>query len=280
MKFFSKLVLPLAFAVFSAACGGKIETPPNVDVTAQLPPPASPSPTPTPETPDLQAELTDGKYAETASPIGKFDFRNYTYELPRGWQNPDGTAEIELKDGKAEPIAKDLAPSDAEAAEIADKSQQRIGMSLVAVKYFDVTGDGADEAIVVLKIETGGAAIPQIVHVFGWKDEKPELLWHFRTGDRAEGGLKRVAPENGMLLLELFGKDRYILGQIETNRIEDDIAQICCPTHFTRSLYKWNGKTFQIQGKRLTFPIDDPAAQPVENMGEAPQKNQGPKEKR
>jgi hypothetical protein len=280
MKFVSRFILPMAIAAVVAACGGKIETPSNVDVAAQLPPPASPSPTPTPETPDLQAELTDGKYAETESPIGKFDFRNYTYELPRGWQNPDGTTDIELKDGKAEPIAKDLAPSNAEAAEIADKSRQRIGMSLVSVKYFDATGDGNDEAVVVLKIETGGAAIPQIVYVFGWKDEKPELLWHFRTGDRAEGGLKCLAPKDGMLALELYGQDRFILGQIETGRIENDLPQICCPTHYTRSVYKWNGKNFLIQGKRLTYPIDDPAAPPVENMGELSQKNAASKQKR
>ncbi|QQS32133.1 MAG: hypothetical protein IPM50_10670 [Acidobacteriota bacterium] len=268
MHFFIRLTISCAFAGVIAACGGKVETPQNIEATAQLPPLSSPSPTPTPETPDLQAELTDSKYAETSSPIGKFDFRNFKYELPRGWQNPDGTTDIELQNGKAEPVAKDLAPSNVEAAEIADKSRQRIGMSLVSVKYFDATGDGNDEAVVVLKIETGGAAIPQIVYVFGWKDEKPELLWHFRTGDRAEGGLKCLAPKDGMLAVELYGQDRFILGQIETGRIEDDRPQICCPTHYTRSVYKWNGKNFLIQGKRLTFPIDDPAALPVENMGE------------
>lgn len=261
--------LVFVLLIFTAlACGRAENQAPNVETTAQLPPPSAPSPTPTLGSPDLQAELTDGKYADTASPIGEFDFKNFKYELPRGWQNPDGTTEIELKDGKVEPIAKDLAASEGEAAEIAGKGQQRIGMSLVSVKYFDATGDGADEAVVVLKIETGGAAIPQIVYVYGWKDEKPELLWHFRTGDRAEGGLKCLAPKDGMLAVELYGQDRFILGQIETGRIEDDRPQICCPTYFTRSVYKWNGKNFLMQGKRLTFPVDDPAAPPVENMGE------------
>lgn len=256
----------ILIALTALACSRAENQATNVDVTAQLPPPASPSPTPTP--PDLQAELTDGKYAETASPIGKFDFKNFKYELPRGWQNPDGTTDIELKNGKAEPVAKDLAASNVRAAEIGDKSKQRIGMAFVSVKYFDATGDGNDEAVVVLKIETGGAAIPQIVYVFGWKDEKPELLWNFRTGDRSEGGLKCLAPKDGMLAVELYGQDRFILGQIETGRIEDDLPKICCPTHYTRSVYKWNGKNFLMQGKRLTFPIDDPAAPPVENMGE------------
>ena len=99
----------------------------------------------------------------------------------------------------------------------------------------DVTGDGEDEAVVILKIETGGSAIPQLVYVFTWKDGKPELIWPFRTGDRADGGLKDVRAENGQLVIELYGQDRFILGQTETGKITDDREQLCCPTYFTRS---------------------------------------------
>ncbi|MCV4614916.1 hypothetical protein OFM04_33990, partial [Escherichia coli] len=71
---------------------------------------------------------------------------------------------------------------------------------------------GAKEAVVILKIETGGSAIPQLVYIYKWKDEKPELLWNFRTGDRADGGLKSIRAENGELIVELFGRDRFLLG--------------------------------------------------------------------
>ncbi|MBV9243096.1 MAG: hypothetical protein JO314_13945, partial [Acidobacteria bacterium] len=87
---------------FCVSCGRRVEQTAEVHPpTVQLPPPTSPSPTPSPSPgfPNLQAELLDKKDKTTASPIGSYDFRNYTYPLPRGWQNPDGTDEITLKNG-------------------------------------------------------------------------------------------------------------------------------------------------------------------------------------
>src|SRR5437870_13403139 len=85
------------------------------------------------------------------------------------------------------------------------KRARRIGLSYVTTKYLDITGDGQDEAVVVLKVETGGSAIPQIGYIFGWKNNQPQLLWMFRTGDRADGGLKDIRVENGELIIELYG---------------------------------------------------------------------------
>jgi hypothetical protein len=237
---------------------------------------AAPSSEPSPAIPNLQAELADGQNTTSTSQISSFDFRNFTYELPRGWQNPDGTAEMRLVDGKAAPIAKDIDQNLDDEQRAAAKSQRRIGMSLVTVKYMDLTGDGADEAVVVLKIETGGSALPQIAYVFRWKNSAPEQIWYFRTGDRADGGLKNFFPDNGLFIVELYGQDRFILGQIETGKITGDEEQLCCPTHFTRSAYKWNGSTFLLTGKRHTFSLADPSAPPQENLGDkvnAPQKS-------
>lgn len=201
-----------------------------------------------PRKPNTQAELLDDRAKQTTAPIGDFDFRNYIYKLPRGWQDADGQDAV-LEDGERR------------------MAEKRIGLSYVTTKYGDATGDGVDEALVILKIVTAGSAIPQIVYVFQWKDEKPELAWYFRTGDRADGGLKNVYADDGALVVELFGQDRYILGEIETMKIEGDEEQLCCPTHFTRTRYKWNGG-FKIQGKRLTFSVKDENAPPVENKNE------------
>ena len=94
------------------------------------------------------------------------------------------------------------------------------------------------------------------------------MLWYFRTGDRADGGLKDIRPENGMLLIELYGQDRYMLGEVETGKITGDEEQLCCPTHFTRTIYKWNGRNFIRQGDRLTFATADASLAPVKNMGD------------
>src|SRR5690606_8303338 len=120
----------------------------------------------------------------------------------------------------------------------------------------------------ILKIETAGAAIPQIAYIYEWKDGKPELIWHFRTGDRADGGLKDIRPDNGEVLIELYGQDRFVLGEVETGKITGDEEQLCCPTFFTRSSYKYNGTHFIRKGDRLTLLTADPLAEPIKNMGD------------
>lgn len=268
-------VLVIVVTAIGIAGCSRAETNSNFQPSpTQVPPPTS-TPSPTSAIPNLQAELLDERNTSSPSPIAKFDFRNYTYELPRGWQNPDGTTEITLTDGAVEPVgANTNTSSNAKSKDNKEKeddpaSFRRIGLSLVATKFLDVTGDGDDEAVVILKIETGGSAVPQIVHVFSWKDGKPVLVWPFRTGDRSDGGLKNIFAEGGNLVVELYGQDRFLLGQTETGRIGDDLEQICCPTHFTRTVYKWNGKNFIMQGKRLTYSVGDPTAPPIENKGDA-----------
>ena len=246
-----------------AGASQQVPSPTAAVVTTNL------SPSPTPRIfPDLQAALLDGRHASSDSPIAAFDFKNYTYPLPRGWQNPDGTDEITLKNGRVqrvEPATTDDMDSEAKAEA---RVRRRIGMSYLTTKYLDITGDGSDEAIVVLKVETGGAAIPQLGYVFTWKGDQPQLIWSFRTGDRADGGLKDLRSENGEFVLELYGQDRFLLGGIETGKITGDEEQLCCPTFFTRSRYKWNGNTFLMQGKRLTYSIAEPASPPQENLGD------------
>ncbi len=283
MLFFSRAFVLVFIFLFSLVlffgCGSRLGSNTAVEPQEQLPsvatPNASPSPSSTPSIPNPQSELLDNRNKTTSSPLGTFDFKNYTYELPRGWQNPDGSIDITLMNGKIAPIERDVTDDMDPESKADAKAQRRIGMTYVTAKYLDVTGDGEDEALVVLKIETGGGAFPQIVYVFTWKDGKPELIWPFRTGDRADGGLKDLRSENGELVVELYGQDRFILGQTETGKITGDEEQLCCPTFFTRSFYKWNGKNFLMQRKRLTFPTSNPNAVPEENLGEkvnAPQK--------
>lgn len=202
----------------------------------------------TPETvrqrkPRLPSLLEDeNPPSSSKTPLGKFDFKNFTYPLLRGWQDQD-SEEAELIDGKRA------------------INKEKIGLELVRTQFGDFTGDGAENALVILRIDTGGSSAPHLVYIFDWKDDKPELLWHFRTGDRANGGLKKVWAENGELWLELWSKDRYLLGQIETMKVEGDDANLCCPNFYTRSHYAWNGKNFTLRGERQTFDVQNPNAQ-------------------
>jgi hypothetical protein len=255
------VILLFAIALFFSACGGRVETAStetNAAPTVAVEQTTTPEPSPQQsKIPNTQTELTDDRDKTTDSLIGKFDFKNYKYPLPRGWQDSDGK-EGELVNGKR--------PMEM------SEEVERIGLSYVTTKFFDVTGDGRDEAFVILKIETGGAAIPQLVYVFEWKTDAPEMIWYFRTGDRADGGLKDIRAENGEAVIELFGQDRYIIGELDTAKVTGDEEQLCCPTFYTRSRYKWNGNVFQLQGKRLTFSVADKTAPPIENMVEKVEK--------
>jgi hypothetical protein len=274
-KRFAAMPLVILFmgAGLLSACSSQIETGANNSSPQSFQPTPAVRPTPSPSQahPNLQSEILDDRFKTSNSPLAKIDFKNYSYPLPRGWQNPDGS-DLTLINGKLDPVSADtdLGMDPEEAANA--KSQRRIGGTYVTTRFFDATGDGQDEALVILKIETTGSAVPQIVYIYTYKDNKPELIWYFRTGDRADGGLKDLRPENGQLVVELFGQDRFLLGETETAKITDDYEQICCPTFFTRSVYKWNGRNFLMQGKRLTFSVADPTAKPVENMAEVVEK--------
>lgn len=199
--------------------------------------------------PNLQAEILVQKNTKTNSPLGNFDFKNFTYPFPRGWQDSD-SKEFTLENGKRQ------------------VSKERIGISFVTTLFGDANNDGQDEAIVILKLDTGGSAIPQTVYIYSWQENAPQLIWSFRTGDRADGGLKNIWTEKGSVVIELFGQDRYILGESETLRITGDEEQISFPAYYTKTVYKWNGSSFKMEGKRLTYKTADKNAPPIENMGD------------
>lgn len=256
-------------SLIAFACGSPQERTQAVPADA-VPPVAeikTPEPSPTPVFPALQAEITDDRFKTTTAEIGKFDFRNFTYPLPRGWQHPE-TPDVTLENGKIKPIGTDIDDEMTAEEKAEKKAARRIGMSYVSTRFLDVNADGTDEAVVILKVETGGAAIPQLVYIYEWKDGKPELIWNFRTGDRADGGLKDIRVDNGLLTIELYGQDRFLLGEIETGKITGDEEQLCCPLYFTRTAYKWNGKNFLMQGKRLTYEVANTSATPLENHGD------------
>jgi hypothetical protein len=101
----------------------------------------------TSKVPNLQAELLAQRNTKTDSPLGAFDFKNHTYPFPRGWHDPD-SKEFTLENG-VRPVSK-----------------EKIGVSYVTTLFGEATGDDSDEAFVILKIDTGGSAIPQIIYVY------------------------------------------------------------------------------------------------------------------
>jgi hypothetical protein len=172
--------------------------------------------------------------------IRNVDFANFTYPS----EVADAHGEFKLTNGELLP--KKQTPSG---------RPLDMWLKLVDVAYGDVTGDGSEEAIIDLGWITGGSAIPDLVYIYTLRKGSPKLLWAFETGDRADGGYKRVYAESGKLVVELQGKDK-IIGK---NLYEDDGTKngACCPTFFTRTRYEWAANRFRRTGESAVFSIDE-----------------------
>ena len=164
--------------------------------------------------------------------IRTIDFKNFTYPRVGEQRTYIRRKTFTLKDGRY--------PEH----EIED------GMHFRDVIYSDVTGDGVEDAIVILGVETRGSAIPNCVYIYTLKRNRPVLLWGFLTGDRADGGLRHIAAENGHLTIELYGKDTRIGGKLFGS--EPGVAD-CCAMSVTRTNYRWRNGRFRQSGRSEVF---------------------------
>lgn len=133
---------------------------------------------------------------------------------------------------------------------------EEMGYYLDDVLYGDVTGDGSEDAIVIVEGVTGGSAVPHWVFVYAAGPRGPRRLWSFETGDRAAGGLKDVYARDGMLVVELYGQEKIPSDPESLYRDDGTDSPACCPSMFTRSRYAWNGRRFQLHRAPEVLPYD------------------------
>ena len=95
--------------------------------------------------------------------------------------------------------------------------------------FGDLTGDGAEEAIVQIWF-SGGNWYGRHFYIIALKNGQPHFLWGMEDGD----------------LLSIYFKDGGFF-------VEDSVyAQNdprCCPSGYKKTFFKWNGKTFEKFGK-------------------------------
>lgn len=192
---------------------------------------ASLSPSPTPQASSLAVQN---------SPIRSIDFENFTYPASPIFGRRRKT--FTLRDG--------VLPAKL------DKHGwlEEVGLAGGAT-YFDVTGDGVEDAIVGFSQDNrGGTAIVYAAYIYTLQHGRPMFLWGFEAGDRADGGLRSIYGEDGELVVELEGKDK-VIGK---NLFAEDktSAGACCPTLFTRTRYKWDGKRFRPKAPPEILPLD------------------------
>jgi hypothetical protein len=183
----------------------------------------------------LMISLVPAAQSSPARTIRDIDFKNFIYsKLPTG--KCSRMSRVGVRDGKYGSI-KDFSPR------LAPRGgcwQVTVG----PVVYGDVTGDGREDAIVVLYAEMGGTESSNDVFIYTLRHDKPVLLWKFATGDRAEGGLIKTYAQNGNLIVELAGENRFIGGKLYGG----DCTGACRPPFFTRTKYQWTRGAFRRRG--------------------------------
>ncbi len=144
-------------------------------------------------------EQVSGSRAGVVSNIRQVDFKNFIYQL-RGER-------VRFRNGK------------------------QVGgdgiYSLAEVHYGDLTGDGKDEAILILNTYTGGNSVGQEGYIYTMNDGRAVMLAEFEGGGNGWQPIYGVRVENGLLRVD------------HGEMIEGDTP--CCPEHYRSWKYRWDG---------------------------------------
>jgi hypothetical protein len=192
--------------------------------------------------------------AQTTGSIRGVDFRNHVYPWieREGWQSeltwlstatPNHNT---LVNGRWEFPYRDTA------ADLRGKLPFA-GLTLAEVIHGDVTGDAKDDAVVVLREDSGGTQCYYLVYIYTTSTHGLALLAYFRSGDRAAHGLYRVFPSDGKLVVDLYDPDKR----------EGD----CCSSGFLRTQYRWDGNAFVAAGPIVRSPTTEWFRRPVSVFG-------------
>jgi hypothetical protein len=178
--------------------------------------------------------LQSAAYSQTRdSSIRSFDFANFTYPINPGLKDSgERRKTFTLRNGRS------------------PETNGAVGMALARISYGDATGDGKEDAVLEFGVDTnGGSAIIYCVYIYSWRNNRPQYLWSFVSGDRADGGLRQVSAENGELVVELYGKGTRIGGKLYGT----EESGACCPRSVTRTRYQWLGNRFRQRGRSEVF---------------------------
>jgi hypothetical protein len=97
----------------------------------------------------------------------------------------------------------------------------------VAPVFGDITGDGAEEAIVTTYEDSGGSGYFSTTWVFTMRAGQPVVLATIPGGDRADGGIRDVVMASD--------------GSIRVARNDSTGGGACCPTGVHHEVWRWNG---------------------------------------
>ena len=188
--------------------------------------------------------------ADTQKSIREVDFKNFTYPLSGILLGHDRLQWLDMStathsDGKPIHLVNgdDLTKSSSIVMDGREYTQWE-GFTLQSVEFADVTGDGQEEAIVVLHYRTGGTQQTDYAYIYSFAAGRPKLLAYFHSGSRADSGLYKVYGESGQLVVELFDPEKR--------------SGACCSSGFVRTRYKWHDGRFEVFGDRERVTLQEP----------------------
>lgn len=119
--------------------------------------------------------------------IHQIDFRNFTYRpICYQW----------MGSGKGEAVR-------AINGSYSEKDTDgEFNFEVITVTYGDLNGDGMDEAVVLADCNVGHAARYDEGFLYAMRNGRPVMLSHIQGGNRADGGIRAVRIENGLLKVE------------------------------------------------------------------------------
>lgn len=179
------------------------------------------------------------------------DFKNFSYP----WVHPDSWPDhlqwmslnlkehIHLVDGKWD---------ERDDSDRAD-GLQFSGLKLEGVQYAKLSRDQSEDAIVVLRYDSGGTQYHYWVYIYGIAGGTPNLLGFFHVGERAAYGLSRVFAKDRILNVQLFDP-KFRQGD-------------CCSSGSVNYRFRWNGHGFEAMGNPVSGHVDSESRRPVSVFG-------------
>jgi hypothetical protein len=128
--------------------------------------------------------------------IHRVDFNNFTYYPSCGGEDASSFTKIRVKNGRYSKATQ------------FDGFTEHSSFGIGKTEFGDVTGDGKDEAVILSVCNTGGTGQFSEGFVYTIKAGKPSLLARIPGGDRADGGLRSIKVENGLLVVEYSDPDK------------------------------------------------------------------------
>lgn len=165
------------------------------------------------------------------SNIRQFDLKNFTYRV----KHADGQAmAVRLSNGSH--------------VERERNGTITFSTGVSHLAYGDLTGDGRDEAVVVLTSSEGGSGYGSQGFIYTLQSGHPSLLTEFDGGAREDATLG-ARIENGLLIVD---RGEFLEGDAP-----------CCPVHYRSHSYRWDGSRLIEVGRSYIKTKTEPDSVPA-----------------